>query len=740
MNHYRTFGLSLTFSISAAQGCTSSSPSPSTAATGGSPSLVNSDASAGGDTHVGGATGTPPSDAATDSGGEQPWTGPLDLSAVDATQLTTPVVQGLNDAQARARSIVTDLTQDDKLTLVQGVSGAYVGNVPAVAGVPALTLQDGPAGVARFTGVTAFPAPITLAASWDRDLVQRWGTAMAAEERGKGVMIQLGPMMNMVRSPLAGRNFESFGEDPYLAAELAARDVQGIQSQKVVATAKHYVGNEQETNRVGSDSEVDERTLHEIYYAPFEASVAVGAGAVMCSFNRLNTIFACENPTSLSDLKTQMGFSGWVMSDWGATQSTVDAANAGLDMEMPVGAYFAQLGSAIANGSVQQQRLDDMVTRIFTSLIRVGVLDDPPGGLPSTNVTSPEHTQLALEAASAGITLLKNDQFALPLGTDVKSIVVVGSAGSTSPYSLGGGSAFVTGDYVASPLTALQNLAGSGVSINFNDGTDLDATRSAAGAADAAIVFASVNSSEGVDRTSLALDFGMDDVIAAVAAVNARTVVVLDVPSAVLMPWLDSVRAVLVAWYPGQENGNAIAPVLLGTVNPSGKLPVTFPASIDDLPRTSSASIVSYDEQLAIGYRLLDANGQQPLFPFGFGLSYTHYQYSDLALAPDTSGSLQVSFSLENTGGRAGTETAEVYLGFPAAAGEPPKVLRGFQRVTLAAAEQTRVTIELPPVAFSYWNTTVHARTIASGRYQVFVGGSSSALTLQSAFDVVGND
>jgi beta-glucosidase len=626
---------------------------------------------------------------------------------------------------------------------VHGIEGSYVGNVTAVASLPALTLQDGPAGVARFNDVTAFPAPITLAASWDRDLVKRWGAAMAAEERGKGVMIQLGPMMNMVRSPAAGRNFESFGEDPFLSAELSAADVTGMQSQKVIATAKHYVGNEQETNRMGGDSWIDERTLHEVYYAPFEAAVKAGVGAVMCSYNRLNGTYACENPTSLADLKVGMGFTGFVMSDWGATHSTVEAANAGLDMEMPSGDYFGSaLASAISEGSVAQARLDDMLTRILASLMRVGVLDDPPSGNPSSVVTSSEHDALAREAAAAGITLLQNNRSALPLDADVKSIAVIGSAGGDTPFAVGGGSAQVNARAVVSPFSAIEAQASTWASVSYvrgDGGGSQDDAVAVAAAADAAIVFAAVGSNEGYDRDSLALSSDVDALIAAVAAVNPRTIIVLNVPGAVLMPWLDRVSAVLVAWFPGEQNGNAIAPILFGTANPSGKLPVTFPRSANDLPQVSVEAAVPYSEGLAIGYRALDVQGIAPLFPFGHGLSYTTFAYSDLGLrAAAAPGSIDVQFTLRNTGSLAGTEVAQLYLGFPESVGEPPRLLRGFERVSLAPGESRKVTITLGPQLLSCWNPTAHARYVPSGIFTIAVGGSSRDLSLQTSMQVVG--
>jgi len=660
----------------------------------------------------------------------------LDLRGIAADTLNhNPAPPGLGDARSRAVALLATWSQTQKLALIRGSSGNYVGNVPAVGSIPALTLQDGPAGVRYFSGVTGFPAPITLAASWDRALVESWGAAMGAEMRGKGVMIQLGPMMNLARVPAGGRNFEGFGEDPYLAAELAARDVAGIQSQKVVATAKHYVGNEQETNRFGGNSQIDDRTLHEVYYAPFDASVRAGLASVMCSYNRLNGLYACENPTALADLKTGMGFSGWVMSDWSATHSTVTSANAGLDMEMPSGSYFSALGTAISNGDVPQARLDDMVLRILTALYRLGILDDPPTGNSASNVNPSAHVDLARQAATSGITLLKNQNGLLPLDSS-KKIAVIGRAGHSAPAFGGGGSAAVTPPYVVSPFTEIQLRSGN--TVTYTNGLDSDAAL-AARAADVAVVFGSVDSTEGSDRPSLSS--GVDSLVSAVAAANPNTIVVLNVPGAVLMPWLDQVAAVLVAWYPGQENGKAITPILFGDENPSGKLPLTFPKNASDLPQPASTQNVAYTEGLAIGYRALDAANVAPLFPFGFGLSYTTFSYAELKLHPHNSqGSVTAEFKLTNTGARAGAEVAQLYLSYPAGSGEPPRVLRGFERIALAPSESRTVNIELDARALSSWDSAHRSRQVLSGTYRIAVGGSSRDLPLEAALEVIGTD
>jgi beta-glucosidase len=661
--------------------------------------------------------------------------GTLDLSGLEPGVLAYPAPDGIADARARAAEIVSGLTTSERATLTYGAGYTdVVGSIGAVGPLPVLSMDDGPGGVANLAGVTAFPDPITLAATWDRELVERWGAAMGAEERGKGVIIQLGPMMNLARSPLGGRNFEGFGEDPYLSAELAARDVRGIQSNHIVATAKHFVGNEQETNRMTVNSAIDERTLHEIYYLPFEASVSAGVGAVMCSYNQLNGVYACENPTALADLKGELGFAGWVMSDWTATHSGAPAIEAGLDMEMPSGLYFP---SALA--SVGQERVDDMATRVVTALVNTGALDDPPTGTAADVVTSGDHEALAREAATEGITLLKNDGGALPFDDAVTSLAVIGTYGST-PFTTGSGSAAVYASGAKSPLGSITSRGGTlNVSWTAGDtGDDTDAVASAA-AADAAVVFVAVPSGEGADRTSLSLGATLDTLIADVAAANPRTIVVLDVPGAVAMPWLDEVAGVLVAWYPGQENGDAITSVLFGDANPSGKLPVTFPKDTTALPLPSSATSVSYDEGLAVGYRRLDATATEPLFEFGFGLSYTEFDYAALELrAGAAPGAVDVSFSLTNTGSRAGTETAQVYLGFPPDAGEPPRVLRGFERVTLDAGASSRVHVELPARAFGCWNATAHARYAPSGTYTLSVGGSSRQLPLSATFDVIG--
>lgn len=365
----------------------------------------------------------------------------------------------------RADQLLLEMTLDEKIAMVHGVDGsAYGGNIPANTrlGIPAINLADGPAGVAtRMTQVTAFPAPAAAAASWDVALMKQYGLAIANEEAGKGVNILLAPTVNILRNPQWGRSFESLGEDPYLTAQLAVADIQGIQSQGVIATVKHYAAYNQEYDRYTVDVNVDERTLHEIYLPAFEAAVQQGqVGAVMCAYNKVNTFYACEQPSLLKEvLKQNWGFLGFVMSDWQATQSTVQAANAGLDMQMPGGSYFgASLKSAINNGQVSIATLNDHVHRILRTMFVFGLFDRQPTGSPDNNVATQVHAQLARQVAEQGTVLLKNDQSTLPLDTSkIKTIAVIGADAEEASIVVGGGSASVRTPYVVTPLQGITN-------------------------------------------------------------------------------------------------------------------------------------------------------------------------------------------------------------------------------------------------------------------------------------------
>ena len=634
--------------------------------------------------------------------------------------------------------------------MVYGGSGSYVGNIPGNSSpaIPGLNLQDGPAGIGDgTTGVTAFPAPIALAASWDVPLARQYGVMVGSEAWGKGVNVLLAPMMNMARAYEDGRNFEGYGESPELSGAMAAAEINGIQSQGVIATAKHFVCYEEETQRTLMTSDADERTREEIYYQPFLDSVRAGAGAVMSSYNRINSRYAGEFEALDATLKKEWGFNGFVMSDWGATFSTVAGMNNGLDMDMYNGFAYTSgdINTAIQSGNVPASELNGMAQRILTSMFQSGTFDNPPTGNLSSTVTNSTHQQFALNEAEEGMVLLQNNSGLLPLGTSVHSIAVIGSVAGISPISTGAGSAGVNLPYNVTPLAGITNRAGSGITVNYaqGDGASVSAAAALASTSDVAIVCVGQQTSEGSDRSSLSLPNGQDALVEAVAAANPKTIVVMYESSATLMPWANQVAAILMAWYPGQENGNALAHVLFGDVNPSGKLPVTIPPSASQVPTGTPAQWPGvnghtvYSEGLQIGYRWYDVNNVTPLFPFGFGLSYTTFGYSNLTVsAVSASGQVQISFDLANTGTVTGAEVPQLYLGFPAAAGEPPKLLKGFQKITLLPGQRQHVTFNLNWEDLANWDATARGWIVTPRVFQVKVGASSRDIRLTGNFTV----
>ncbi|MGH7992887.1 MAG: glycoside hydrolase family 3 C-terminal domain-containing protein, partial [Limisphaerales bacterium] len=655
-------------------------------------------------------------------------------------------------ASQRASLLLAQMTFGEKAAMVYGTAGPtgsnYVGNIANSTrlGIPWLFLQDGPAGVGdNVNGVTAFPAPIALAASWDVSLARQYGVMLGSEARGKGVNVILGPMMNLARVYQDGRAFEGCGEDPYLSGTMAAAEIPGIQSQGVIATAKHFVGNDQETQRTTISADVDPRTLQEIYEAPFRASVRAGVGAVMASYNLVNSVHACQLPALNTDLKKAYGFNGWIMSDWGAGFSTVGGMNNGLDMDMYCGQFTSNnITTAIQSGNVPASELDSMVQRILTSMFQFGLFDNPSTGNLSANVTGTAHAQFARNEAAAGTVLLQNNGGLLPLGASVHSIAVIGSAASTSPISTGAGSAGVNLPYNITPLAGITSRA-SGITVSYaqGDGASTAAAVSLAQTSQVAIICVGQQTSEGSDRTSLSLPNNEDALISAVAAVNTNTIVVVYESSATLMPWANQVAAILMAWYPGQENGNALAQILFGDVNPSAKLPVTIPVSSNQVPTSTTAQWpgvnghATYSEGLEIGYRWYDTNNVAPLFAFGYGLSYTTFGYSNLTVsAVSPSGQVQIGFDLTNTGGRTGAEVPQLYLGFPAAASEPPKSLKGFQKIFLSSGQTQRVTFSLDWEDLANWDPVARGWIVTPGTFQVMVGASSRDIRLTGVFTV----
>jgi beta-glucosidase len=687
--------------------------------------------------------------------------------AIAAEATSTAACPWLDEAlpvSQRVNMLVSAMTLDQKVaemhafnTTSTGPYAGYEGYVPAQPSlcIPALPEQDDSQGVGTgATGVTQLPADVSLASAWDPALAYQYGVVNGAEHWGKGIPMALGPGVNIQRDPRWGRNFEMFSEDPYLSSKLIVPDTQGLQSQHVLADIKHYVAYNQETyrNTAADDDVVSDRVLHEIYMPGFDAALMQGgAASVMCSYASLNHTFGCENPSLLTQvLRNEWGYQGFVRSDGGANHSTVASANAGLDQEKGSNYWGnGQLAAAVADGQVSTATINAAVSRIFTPMFQLGLFNHPPTGKLSDTVTTPAHAAFARQVAEQGTVLLKNDAQILPLGAQTGSIAVIGPDGTTSPLTTGGGSANVTAPYQVSPLQGIQAAAPKGVSVTSYSGTDPSQAAETAKAANVAVVFASNYETEAQDLPDITLQNNQDAYIQAVAAANPNTIVVLNTGGPVAMPWLSQVKGLLEAWYPGQEDGTALADLLFGTADPGGKLPETFPASLSQVPASTPAQWpgvngeVNYSEGLDVGYRWYDAKSITPAFPFGYGLSYTTFSFSNLSVSPGSTtsmGNVQVSATVTNTGDRAGSEVAQMYLGDPAAAGEPPRQLKGFQKVTLAPGQSTQVHFTLTPDDMSYYDSSAQSWAVPTGGYQVYVGSSSdlSDLPLHGSFQVTG--
>jgi beta-glucosidase len=671
--------------------------------------------------------------------------------------------------QQRVGLLLPKMTLADKVDLMEGhnyyaPNGAigYTDPIPSLC-VPIVTEEDGPAGVADgVEGATQLPAPVNDASTWDPSEVKQYGEVMGNEEWAKGNDVVYGPTINIDRDPRWGRNFESLSEDPYLTGTLAAAEIQGIQSQGPIAEVKHYIVYNQETNRNTplDDDIVSTRAIHEIYMPGFYSAVTKGdAGAVMCSYSSPNGTYACQN-SLLSVLENDWGWQGFVGSDYGATHSTVAAANAGLDQEQD-SSYFSALPAAVESGQVSMATINEAVTRILTEMFRFGLFNHQPSGTESTDASTPAHIAFAQQDSEEGTVLLKDSDNILPLTSSVSSIAVIGADGSTDPLTAGGGSASVNpSEPVVSPLQGIQAAAPAGTTVTSYSGTDPAQAAATAEAAQVAIVFASNYESEGSDLSNITLQNDQNAYIEAVAAANPNTIVVLNTGGPVTMPWLSKVKSVLEAWYPGQEDGNALAALLFGTADPSGHLTETFPKNLSQVPASTPAEFpgvdgtVNYSEGILVGYRWYDAKNITPLFPFGYGLSYAKFAYSNLKVTaedvknavsgPDSASGqgktlLTVSATVTNTSTKyAGADVAQLYLGDPAAAHEPPRQLKGFQKVYLQPGQSTTVSFPVTGHDLSYWTDTANGWVLPDGTYKVFVGDSSALtnLPLRGAFTV----
>lgn len=801
--------------------------------------------------------------------------------------------QSSAEIERRVEDILSRMTLEEKIDMLGGVNDFFIRDIPRL-NLPRLRMADGPIGVRNFGPATTMAGGIALAATWNPQLAARVGTELGRDARAKGVHFLLGPGVNIYRAPMNGRNFEYFGEDPFLASRIAVGYINGVQSQGVSATIKHFMGNNSEFDRHNTDSIIDERTMREIYLPVFEAAVREAhVGAIMDSYNLTNGAHMSQNSYLLTDVvKREWGFDGMIMSDWSATYDGVAAVNAGQDLEMPSGAHINRetLIPAIKQGQVSIATIDEHVRRILRTAVRFGWLDREQQDMTIPRFNLPGR-QVALEGARESLVLLKNDGNLLPLNKgQIKSIAVIGP-NAYPAVPVGGGSARVEPFVAVSFLEGLSNMQGLTAKVYYHRGipspgemaqatnfstavtngqpglvaeyfrtADLQGTpavtrreqhvnygpgssatfpeqtlsarwtgyytpdlagtyepfvlttrdevggyrlfvddhlvldswtsaravcghtplsldaqphkivleqhgRSArfgallrmgilrrgqtveaeakkiAAQADAVVVAVGFNpdtESEGADRT-FQLPPGQDELIQEIATANKNTIVVVTSGGSVDMNgWLDRVPALLEAWYPGQEGGTALAEVLFGDVNPSGRLPITFERRWEDNPAHDSyypaagTKRVEYKEGIFVGYRGYEKNGTKPLFPFGFGLSYTTFKYSDLSIASDKIGHYAVSFDVQNTGKREGADVAQVYIGDThSKLARPAKELKGFAKVNLRPGEKRRVSVMLDARSFSYYDPEAKGWRADAGAFDVLVGHSSEQIELR---------
>src|SRR6266478_4965244 len=717
---------------------------------------------------------------------------------VSAKTTPKPWLNSSLSPDERAAMVVKEMTLDEKISLLHGTGMSGLGPVSPLAvhsnggagyviaiprlGIPAIQMSDAAYGV-RMSGEngrysTALPACVAGAASWDLEAAHEYGALIGRELRAQGYNMSLGGGVNITREPRNGRSFEYMGEDPILAGKIVAQVIKGTQDQHVIGDIKHYALNDQESGRNAVNVNIDQRSMRESDLLAFEIGIRESdVAAVMCSYNRINGDYACENHYLLTDvLKKDWNFKGFVLSDWGGTHSAAKASAAGLDQEEPAEIFYgAEFKKAVEAGKIPKSELDDHVHRILRSMFATGVIDDPPeksvvdvlGGL-----------EVAQKIAEQSIVLLKNEQNQLPLdASKLHSIVVIGahsdvgmiSGGGSAQVDPPGGNAIMPAGkgrthwqaeiwFPTSPLKAIQAKLPH-ATVDYDAGTDPSAAAALARSTQVAIVFAYQWESEGMDLETLTLAHDQDALIAKVAAANPHTIVVLETGSPATMPWVDQVSGVLEAWYPGTRGAEALANLLFGEVNPSAKLPITFPKSDADLPhptlvKAPKQSIaddskpdrwkrileglppfqVTYNEGVKVGYKWYDAENKPVLFPFGYGLSYTTYAYSNLKVTSGTK--VLVSFTVQNTGNRDGAEIAQVYAALPASAAEPPKRLVGWSKVQLKAGESKEVSVEVDPLYLSIFDVDRNAWQRIAGDYTLLVGGSSQSLPLKESLSL----
>jgi beta-glucosidase len=707
----------------------------------------------------------------------------LMFATAASAQAAKPWMNTKLSPDERARLLDAELTLDERIGLIHGPmampfkiktiprgaigSAGYIAGVERL-GIPALQESDAslgvtnPLGMRPGDGATALPSGLALAATFNAKLAYDGGALVGREARAKGFNVQLAGGVNLARDPRNGRNFEYLGEDPLLAGTLAGESIKGIEAQNVVSTVKHFALNGQETNRHWANSVIEEGAHRESDLLAFQIAIEKGQpGSVMCAYNLVNGDYSCGNDHLLNGvLKGDWAYKGWVMSDWGAVHA-MNYAVKGLDQQsgeqLDDQVWFgAPLKAAVEKGEVPAARLSDMTRRILRSMFAAGLFDVPAA---KSEIDYTANAEVARRVAQEGIVLLKNREGLLPLAKSAKTIAVIGGHADAGVLSGGGSSQVIApggakvsiplggeGQMAAfrnqilhpsAPLAAIRAEAPS-AKVTFNDGRYLASAVAAAKAADVVVVFGNQWMGEGEDAPDLSLPEGQDALIAAVTAANPNSIVVLQTGGPVTMPWLDQAGAVVEAWYSGAKGGEAIADVLFGEVDASGRLPMTFPVSIEQYPRVAMPGLglpektrfdVVYDEGADVGYRRFAATGQKPLFPFGHGLSYTRFGYANLKVTGGDA--LTVSFDVTNTGQRPGKDAPQVYL--TNAAGKPLQRLIGFEKVELKPGETRRVTVTADPRLLGGFDVAGKRWSLKAGDYQVAVGASSADLALKGA-------
>ena len=694
--------------------------------------------------------------------------------------------------EKRVEDLLSKLTLEEKISLVHGNSKFTISSIERL-GIPEMTMSDGPNGVREDCprdkwgsmgrtddSSTALPTQVVLACTWNTDLAREQGEVLGAEARFRDKDIILAPGININRTPLCGRNFEYLGEDPYLTSRLAVQIIKGIQSQGTMACIKHFLANNQESDRNIVNVEMDERTLREIYLPGFKA--AVKEGGVLCvmgAYNKFRGQHCCHNQYLINEiLKGEFGFKGLVMSDWDGCHSTDEAVNNGLDIEMGTeggkkyNEYFLAdpFLQGIKNGTYKEEQLDNKVRRVLFVMLQSRLAENRPKG----SFNTPEHQKHCLQTAEEGMVLLKNNNHLLPLQINkIKSIAVIGQ-NAIHKQANGGGSSYIKAKYERSPLEGLKQLAGDKIAITFAEGysmkdsvdqkTLIKEAVEAAGKSDVSIIFVGLThvwqrnkkenknegwDNEGFDNKSWELPWGQNDLIEAVANANPNTIVVLISGGAVsVKSWIDKIPAMFYTSYAGMEAGNAIANLIFGKTNPSGKLCFTFPASLEDIPAHAFGKdeypgvnhTVKYSEGILTGYRWFDTKNINPLFCFGHGLSYTNFSYSDLKITPSTAtdkDTITVTFKLINEGKTDGAEVVQLYINDEKCSVERPnKELKSFGKFFLKPGEEKKVMMKLNPGAFAFYEVHKKAFVTEPGKFNILIGSSSRDIRLTGKMEV----